>query len=450
MKKDVFISYSSKESSIAYTVKGVLEENGISCWMAPESIAPGANYMQEIPEGIENCKVFLILLSQAAQESTWVQNELSQAASYGKTIIPFMIQKCDINKAFSFALSNSQRMDAYENMSKKLKELVIRIKGILSVESKASAEDFSGMNASPTEVTREDRDADKYDADIMNKYSKKKFGGTASQNGTEKPLSGGQAASAGTPASGGQATSAGTPSSGGRATSAGAPASGGRAASAGAPSSDGRAATSALPASAGTFEMKETTKLPFFGGKRNIIVFVIAIFVSFFPATVLAYMLTTDEYANYCNVTAYDANFLALCLGLIATITALFGRLYRTRLAKWCYWMNAIAMGVMYTEFCRIMEGFNVWAYLLISVVWVFVGLCLIGHFDGLKKTKAYANYMSNTFFGVGCYPIGFIIYVIFAKLFRFSESFWLTTTSVLMFLVIIFFTWVNLDYEVK
>lgn len=131
MKKNVFISYSSKESTTAYMIRDVLEKNGIRCWMAPESIAPGSNYMIEIPRGIGECDVFLLLLSDNAQASNWVINELEKAVSIGKVIIPFMISKCAITEPFAFALARAQRLDAYQSMSDNLEKLVKQIKRIM-------------------------------------------------------------------------------------------------------------------------------------------------------------------------------------------------------------------------------------------------------------------------------------------------------------------------------
>lgn len=47
---EVFISYSSKEKEIADLVRETLENNGISCWMAPESIPASSGYAAEITE----------------------------------------------------------------------------------------------------------------------------------------------------------------------------------------------------------------------------------------------------------------------------------------------------------------------------------------------------------------------------------------------------------------
>lgn len=48
MQEYVFISYKSEQKEIALKIKDILEENGISCWMAPESIPVGSNYAAEI------------------------------------------------------------------------------------------------------------------------------------------------------------------------------------------------------------------------------------------------------------------------------------------------------------------------------------------------------------------------------------------------------------------
>ncbi len=78
-KKYVFISYSSAEYSEAKLVRDVLTENGIQCWMAPDSIPIGSSYAMEIGIAIENCEMFLLILSQKSQESAWVEKELDSA-----------------------------------------------------------------------------------------------------------------------------------------------------------------------------------------------------------------------------------------------------------------------------------------------------------------------------------------------------------------------------------
>lgn len=133
---DVFISYSTKDSNDAYTVKNVLETNGISCWIAPESIPGGSNYTKSIPKAISDCKIFILILSSNAQKSLWVPAELEHAYKQAKIIIPFDVENCSLNSDFDFLISRSQRLNAYEKKSEALQKLTNIIKSIIGADDK--------------------------------------------------------------------------------------------------------------------------------------------------------------------------------------------------------------------------------------------------------------------------------------------------------------------------
>jgi len=107
----IFISYSSLEYGNAYALKQVLEANGISCWMAPQSIPSGSDYTREIPKAIQSCDIFLLVLSAASQASRWVPKELENAINEGKIIIPFHTDESSLTDSFNFMLSNVQRIE---------------------------------------------------------------------------------------------------------------------------------------------------------------------------------------------------------------------------------------------------------------------------------------------------------------------------------------------------
>lgn len=123
-KKEVFISYKAEEIEEANWVRTTLERNGISCWMAPMSITGGASYAEEIPGAIRKCDVFVLILSSKCQQSKWVPRELDQAINEGKTIMPFMIEKCPLSDEFSFYLSNVQRYEAYDDKYVAMEHLI--------------------------------------------------------------------------------------------------------------------------------------------------------------------------------------------------------------------------------------------------------------------------------------------------------------------------------------
>ena len=131
MAKEVFISYKSDEFDDANWVRSILENNGISCWMAPSCIPGGSNYAQEIPKAIRDCKVFVLILSQKSQESKWVPKEIDQAINEGKIIMPFMIENCSLKDDFNFYLSNIQRYYAYENKVAAIRTMIEEICAVL-------------------------------------------------------------------------------------------------------------------------------------------------------------------------------------------------------------------------------------------------------------------------------------------------------------------------------
>lgn len=145
--KQVFISYSTKDQPQAEAVRNVIEQNGITCWMAPRDIPGGSNYTKEIPHAIRDCQAFVLMLSQNAQNSPWVLKELDRAVNEGKIILPFQLEDITLNDEFNFLLTGAQRYDAYQKKSEALQLLVSRIKAILGPDSQSA--EASGQEEAP-------------------------------------------------------------------------------------------------------------------------------------------------------------------------------------------------------------------------------------------------------------------------------------------------------------
>lgn len=92
---DVFISYSTKNSDIANHVRKNFESHGITCWMAPFSIPGGSNYTREIPYGILNSKLAVVIVSLDSLKSVWVQKEIEYIVDNEKILIPFILDDID-------------------------------------------------------------------------------------------------------------------------------------------------------------------------------------------------------------------------------------------------------------------------------------------------------------------------------------------------------------------
>ncbi len=138
----VFISYSTKNTEIADSVKSELLKNGISCWMAPFSIPYGSNYSTEIFDAVANCKVFVLILSEQAMDSVYVSKELDLAIANCKIVIPFQIDEGKLKKNFAFYLCNVQIIHAESSVDESLKnmtEFIISVSKNLPTSENLSA-----------------------------------------------------------------------------------------------------------------------------------------------------------------------------------------------------------------------------------------------------------------------------------------------------------------------
>ncbi|MRS03027.1 TIR domain-containing protein [bacterium] len=114
MDQNVFISYSSSDKKIADAICAALEANNTGCWIAPRDILPGTEYGEAIINGIEACRIFLLVFSSRANDSPQVRREVERAVSKGKSIISLRIEAVLPAKALEFALSNTHWLDAID------------------------------------------------------------------------------------------------------------------------------------------------------------------------------------------------------------------------------------------------------------------------------------------------------------------------------------------------
>jgi hypothetical protein len=75
MESKVFISHSSNDRAIADVICKRLESAGIKCWIAPRDIEAGSDWTEGIIEGIDSCRVFVLIFSGNANVSEHVRRE---------------------------------------------------------------------------------------------------------------------------------------------------------------------------------------------------------------------------------------------------------------------------------------------------------------------------------------------------------------------------------------
>jgi uncharacterized protein YjbI with pentapeptide repeats len=74
-----FISYSSKDGEFARSLHDGLQNNGVRCWFAPEDLQIGDKFSGRIDDAIRIHDKLLIVLSENAIRSSWVEKELETA-----------------------------------------------------------------------------------------------------------------------------------------------------------------------------------------------------------------------------------------------------------------------------------------------------------------------------------------------------------------------------------
>jgi hypothetical protein len=92
-RKDVFISYSSKDKNIVHMICSHIELYA-NCWIDEKNIMAGDSISKTIDEGLSNCDIVIIFLSENSMTTDWVRREYSYAFHAKKRVIPIRIDTC--------------------------------------------------------------------------------------------------------------------------------------------------------------------------------------------------------------------------------------------------------------------------------------------------------------------------------------------------------------------
>src|SRR5215207_9695502 len=87
---EVFISYASRNRERAVQLAGHLEAAGVTVWRDQNEILGGENYGPKIVHGIKNCKVLLLLCTDASMRSKNVKQEIQLAWHYDRPYLPLL------------------------------------------------------------------------------------------------------------------------------------------------------------------------------------------------------------------------------------------------------------------------------------------------------------------------------------------------------------------------
>ncbi len=157
MLKLIFLSHSSEDFKTADCVRGIIEAQGLPCWIAPRDIKVGVEWDEAIVAGIREAAAMLVLVSHNANDSIDIKREVRIASELGLRIFPIRIE--DVQFA-NYFIHGSQAVDLFRGASleqamvpliaelRRLTQPVDRPQAPRAPDAAAStrvAEDFSGV-----------------------------------------------------------------------------------------------------------------------------------------------------------------------------------------------------------------------------------------------------------------------------------------------------------------
>jgi TIR domain len=143
--RSVFLSYASADAQIANQVCEYLESHGVSCWMAPRDVKPGAVYADAIVRAINEASALVLVLSGAAMASEHVSREVERAGSKHKQIIALKIDATALSAELEYFLSRSQWIDV---LALGMPAALARLAEAVGQGSRASATDLASSSGS--------------------------------------------------------------------------------------------------------------------------------------------------------------------------------------------------------------------------------------------------------------------------------------------------------------
>jgi hypothetical protein len=108
----IFVSYASQDQEFADELVRELEAAGNRIWIAPRDVRPG-NYLPQLHAAIRNAAAFVVILTRASNESTFVQAETEMAFSKKLPIFPVRTSPITPSENLALLLQMHHWTDAF-------------------------------------------------------------------------------------------------------------------------------------------------------------------------------------------------------------------------------------------------------------------------------------------------------------------------------------------------
>lgn len=122
MVHDIYICYDEKDLSVAEEIVHLFEDNGIKCFFKERDMEELS--FDQYEWKLQDSKSLVLILSNNANDSPYVKNEVNLAFADGIPIITFKIDNCSLEDYFEFFISLEYSIDAYPNYKDEFKYLL--------------------------------------------------------------------------------------------------------------------------------------------------------------------------------------------------------------------------------------------------------------------------------------------------------------------------------------
>ncbi len=107
----VYISYTNEDKDYVDLIEAELGERGHSAWRDTSQIADGADWEAAIAAALDNAYAIILMLSQNALQSEWVQKEIDFAVTHSVPLIAVHLDDCELpTQAAELSLVSLQRL----------------------------------------------------------------------------------------------------------------------------------------------------------------------------------------------------------------------------------------------------------------------------------------------------------------------------------------------------
>lgn len=140
MSYDVFLSHSHVDKHYADAICHCLERAGVRCWVAPRDIRPSEDWAEAIINGMDQCRILLLIFSSHSNNSPQVRREVERSVNKGLTILPFRIEAVPPSKSLEYFISTQHWLDAFgRDLDASLAELLQCVTAVLGTRQQDQA-----------------------------------------------------------------------------------------------------------------------------------------------------------------------------------------------------------------------------------------------------------------------------------------------------------------------